>query len=55
MIVSLCFTSFGRAYEFKLEMLEAVKQVSREGKIFNLVDHVANIMKSNYQKCQETV
>ena len=37
----------------KLEILEAIKNIVEEGKIYNWANHVTNIVKLNCEECQD--
>ena len=34
-------------------MLESIKQITYNGKKYNWASHVARLLKSNYERCQE--
>ena len=53
LIVSICLTIYGRSSDVKLDMLEAIDGVANHGKTYNWASYLADLIKSNCEKCQE--
>lgn len=52
-IVCLCLTSSNQVSDVKLNMLEVIGQIIKQGMVFNWAKHVVNIVKVNCEECQE--
>lgn len=52
-IVSIFLTLSGKPFYVKKEMLESIKNISYEGKKYNWANNVDELLKSNYERCQE--
>ena len=53
-IIAITLTMAGRGSDLKLDMLEAVDTIATNGKIYRWVEYVADMIKTIYEKCQET-
>jgi len=53
LIVSICLTISGRSSDVKLNMLEAIDGVTNHRKMYSWVTYLADLVKSNCEKCQE--
>ena len=53
LIISICLTIFGWPSDMKLDMLEAINGVSNHGKTYSWATYLANLIKSNCERCQE--
>ena len=53
-IIAMGITPIGRGSDLKLDMLEAMDTIVDTGKIYNLVEYVADMLKGICEKCQES-
>ena len=53
-IIAITLTLAGRGSDLKLEMLEAVDTIATDGLIYKWGDYVADMVKTIYERCQET-
>jgi hypothetical protein len=53
LIISICLTNFGRSSDVKLDMLEAIDGVANHRKTYGWASYLADLIKSNCEKCQE--
>ena len=53
MIISIYLTIFGRPSDVKLDILEAIDRVANHTKTYSWVSYLADLVKSNCEKCQE--
>ena len=53
-IIAITLTMASRGSNLKLDMLEAVDTIATNGKIYRWAEYVANMIKTIYDKCQET-
>ena len=53
LIISIYLTIFGRPSDIKLDMLEAIEEVAYHAKIYNWANYLADLIKTNCEKCQE--
>ena len=52
-IIAITLIMVGRGSDLKLDMLEAVDTIATNGKIYRWDEHVAEIIKTICEKCQE--
>ena len=53
LILSIYLTIFSRPSDVKLNMLEAINRVANHGKTYRWESYLADLVKLNYEKCQE--
>ena len=53
-IIAITLTMAGRGSDLKLDMLEAVDTIATNGKIYRWDEYVSEMIKTIYEKCQET-
>lgn len=52
-IVYIFLTNLGRPSDIRKNMLEVIKNIAFNGKCYNWVTHVADLIKINCERCQE--
>ena len=53
LIISICLTIFGQPSDIKLDMHEGINRVTNHAKTYSWVSYLADLVKSNHEKCQE--
>ena len=53
-IIAITLTMAGRGSNLKLDMLEAIDTIATNGKIYRWDEYVAKMIKTIYERCQET-
>ena len=53
LIILIFLTIFGPPSNIKLDMLESIDGVANHVKIYNWANYLADLVKRNYEKCQE--